>query len=233
LGIVAITRDELVLRNLARFAAEQQDLVSAPSLAALPEQLGDPMAVVVDLDAKEALATGEQVRARWPNTFLAGFLSYPNRKLWDAAQAAGFDLVATRGALVAQLQDKLKNWRGKSKQRMHICDVADLAGRLGAVMRLEDPHAGPVCVYHIGGEVFAAQDVCPHAGARLSEGELQGAVITCPRHGSQFDVRTGERLRGPAELVIKTYRVETDGGQVFLIKDEGPKGPLQGMRDEG
>jgi nitrite reductase/ring-hydroxylating ferredoxin subunit len=55
----------------------------------------------------------------------------------------------------------------------------------------------------------------------LSEGELQGTVITCPRHGSQFDVRTGERLRGPAEREIKTYRVETDGGQVFIVKDEG------------
>lgn len=220
--IVAITRDELVLRNLARFVEQQRlDLVSAPSLAALPEQPESPTAVVVDLDVKEALATGAQVRAQWANTLLAGFLSYPNRKLWDAAQAAGFDLVATRGALIAQLRDKLANWQGKSEQRLHICDVADLAGRLGILMRLQDPQIGPVCVYHIGGEVFAAQDVCPHAGARLSEGNLQGAVITCPRHGSQFDVRTGERLRGPAELQIKTYRVETDGGQVWLIKDEG------------
>jgi nitrite reductase/ring-hydroxylating ferredoxin subunit len=222
LGIVAITRDELVLRNLARFAEEQhRDLKSAALLAALPEQSESPMAVVVDLDVKEALATGAQVRARWPNTLLAGFLSYPNRKLWEAAQSAGFDLVATRGALVAQLQDKLKSWQGKSKLRINICDVADLAGRLGIVMRLQDTEIGPVCVYHIGADVLAVQDVCPHAGARLSEGELQGAVITCPRHGSQFDVRTGERLRGPAELEIKTYRVETDGGQVFLIKDEG------------
>ncbi len=222
MGIIAITRDELVLRNLARFAEEQHvDLVNEPSPAALPELHEPPTAVVVDLDVKEALATGEQVRARWPNTLLAGFLSYPNRRLWDAAQAAGFDLVATRGALAAQLRDKLENWQGKSKQRMHICDVADLAGRLGILMRLQDPQIGPVCVYHIGGEVFAAQDVCPHAGARLSEGELQGTVITCPRHGSQFDVRSGERMRGPAELEIKTYRVETDGGQVWLIKDEG------------
>ncbi len=208
-----------MLRNLGRFADEQQSqLVSASSLDALPEQPESPAAIVVDLDVKDALATGEQVRARWQNALLAGFLSYPNRALWDAAQAAGFDLVVTRGALVGQLRDKLEHWEGKSRQRMQVCDVADLAGRLGAFMRLEDANTGPVCLYHIAGQVYAVQDVCPHAGARLSEGELLGTVITCPRHGSQFDVRTGARVRGPAELEIKTYRVETEGGQVFIVK---------------
>ena len=65
--------------------------------------------------------------------------------------------------------------------------------------------------------MYAAQDVCPHAGARLSEGALEGTIITCALHGSQFDVRTGERLRGPADVEIKTYRVEIQGTQVFLV----------------
>jgi nitrite reductase/ring-hydroxylating ferredoxin subunit len=95
--------------------------------------------------------------------------------------------------------------------------MADLAGRLGVVARLADLPVGPVAVYHFSGRVSAAGDVCPHAGARLSEGALEGTVVTCPLHGSQFDVCTGERLRGPADVEIKTYRVDIEGGQVFLI----------------
>ena len=211
--IVAITEDVFVLRNLARIG----DTVSAKSLATLPQLAEPPVAVVIDLDVKNAVALAAQVKARWANALVAGFLSYPNRKLWESAEAAGFDLVATRGALAAQLQDKLKGWEGRSKQRVRVCDVADLAGRLGVIARLSDLPMGPIAVYHVSGEVFAVQDVCPHAGARLSEGELAGAVITCPRHGSQFDVRSGERVRGPADLGIETYRVEMESGQVFLV----------------
>ncbi len=214
--IAAITDDALVLRNLARITAERgETLVAGKSVAAL-QLAAPPSAVVIDLDVKDALPIAVQVKARWHNALVAGFLSYPNRKLWEAAQAAGFDLVATRGALATQLQEKLKDWSGSAKARVRVCDAADLAGRLGVIARLSDLPIGPVAVYHVGGELFATQDVCPHAGARLSEGELAGTLITCPRHGSQFDVRTGERLRGPADLEIETYRVEIDGGQVFL-----------------
>ncbi len=213
--IVAITEDSFVLRNLARLG----QVASAKAFAALPELDMPPTAVVVDLDVPDRLPVAGEVRARWGNTLIAGFLSYPNRKLWQAAESAGFDLVATRGALAAQLQLKLENWQGRSKRRVRVCDVADLAGRLGVIARIGDLPGGPVAVYHIGGQVYAARDVCPHAGARLSEGELSGAIVTCPRHGSQFDVRNGERLRGPSDLAIETYRVEMDEGQVFLVLD--------------
>jgi len=51
----------------------------------------------------------------------------------------------------------------------------------------------------------------------LSEGELEQRVLTCPRHGSQFDVCTGERLRGPADTGIATYPVVVAGGQVSFL----------------
>ncbi|HLI37108.1 MAG TPA: Rieske 2Fe-2S domain-containing protein [Streptosporangiaceae bacterium] len=56
-----------------------------------------------------------------------------------------------------------------------------------------------------------------HAGAALSAGALAGTTVTCPRHGSQFDVTTGERLRGPADQGLASYRLLQDGGQVFLL----------------
>ena len=75
----------------------------------------------------------------------------------------------------------------------------------------------PLAVYHVGTEFHACADRCPHAGATLSEGEVEGGVVTCPRHGSQFVVSTGERIRGPADTDIATYPTVSDGGQLYLL----------------
>ena len=44
--------------------------------------------------------------------------------------------------------------------------------------------------------------------------------MTCPRHGSQFDVTTGQRVRGPADTDIPTYPTVADGGQFYLLTEE-------------
>ena len=214
---IAITHDVVVLRGLERMALSLgATLTSFKSLAAANLDPA-PTAIVADAENAEALEAVSDWKAKWPTTLVAGFVSNPSRTIWERAEAAGFDLLASRGTLAAQLQKKLKDWQdAPGQQRARVCDVADLAGRLGVIARLADLPLGPVAVYHLSGKVFAAEDVCPHAGARLSEGALEGAVITCPLHGSQFDVCTGARLRGPADAPIKTHRVEIDGGQVFV-----------------
>ena len=72
-------------------------------------------------------------------------------------------------------------------------------------------------MYHVGSRFSACADRCPHAGATLSEGELESGIVTCPRHGSQFDVSTGQRVRGPADTDIATYPTLEDGGQLYLL----------------
>ena len=216
--IVAVTDDPIVLRGLGRvagaFGANFQSFKSLVT-AAFDDA---PLAIVVDAEIDAALEAAGAWKSKWPTTLVAGFVSNPSRTRWEQAEAAGLDLVASRGALAAQLQKKLKEWQAApGARRVRVCDMADLAGRLGVVARLADLPVGPVAVYHFSGKVHAAGDVCPHAGARLSEGALEGTVVTCPLHGSQFDVCTGERLRGPADVEIKTYRVDIEGGQVFLI----------------
>ncbi len=218
--IVAITDDPIVLRGLERAAgALGADLEAFKSLDGAQIALA-PTAIVVDTELAGALEAAGQWKSAWPGTFVAGFVSNPSRTFWERAEAAGLHLVATRGGLAAQLQKKLKEWQSAPGQRrVRVCDLADLAGRLGLVARLDDGPNGPLAVYHVGGQVYAVQDVCPHAGARLSEGPLDGRVVTCPLHGSQFNVCTGERLRGPADIEIRTYRVEVEGAQVFLRVD--------------
>ncbi|MFN2448427.1 MAG: Rieske (2Fe-2S) protein [Candidatus Baltobacteraceae bacterium] len=67
-----------------------------------------------------------------------------------------------------------------------------------------------------GGTIYAVEDVCTHDGAPLDQGELEGCRIVCPRHGANFDVRTGEALTLPAILPLPTYRVRVENGEIFV-----------------
>jgi nitrite reductase/ring-hydroxylating ferredoxin subunit/uncharacterized membrane protein len=66
----------------------------------------------------------------------------------------------------------------------------------------------------------AIDDRCPHRGGPLSDGVLACGVVTCPWHGSQFDVNTGARQTGPTPSGIATHSVEEGGGKVRLVIPE-------------
>ena len=70
---------------------------------------------------------------------------------------------------------------------------------------------GDIAVFNVGEKFCAAQARCPHRGGLLSPGKLEGSTVTCPLHGSQFNVCSGEVLRGPAIDPLKTYRVVVEG----------------------
>ena len=218
-SIAVITGDPVVLTPLAAVADHVAARLTAfrdpADLAALAEA---PLAIVADLGLTGITAAASAWRAQWPDAFLAAFISRPDRALWEEALAAGFDLVATRGTIPRQLEQRLVAWQGRPRgRRVRLFDVDDIAGRIGVVHRLDDEQVGPIAIYHLGGKIFAAADRCPHAGARLSEGSLERTTITCPLHGSQFDVCTGERLRGPADDPILTYAMEVVDGTAQLL----------------
>lgn len=64
---------------------------------------------------------------------------------------------------------------------------------------------------NIGGMFHAVDNTCPHKGGPLGEGELDGAHITCPWHGWQFDVNTGQCKHNPAARVATVKVVVQDG----------------------
>jgi nitrite reductase/ring-hydroxylating ferredoxin subunit len=78
-------------------------------------------------------------------------------------------------------------------------------------IRLVHLNGQRVAVYNVDGVFYATQEECTHAGGPLSEGELEGSVITCPWHGSCFDVRDGSIQCRPATRPLKTYAVSIDG----------------------
>ena len=70
---------------------------------------------------------------------------------------------------------------------------------------------GDVAVFNVGGNFCATQARCTHRGGQLTQGKLDGSTVTCPLHGSQFNVCTGDVLRGPAIDPLMTYRVVVEG----------------------
>ena len=75
-----------------------------------------------------------------------------------------------------------------------------------------------IALYDVDGSIFATDNICTHAYARLSDGWLDGELIECPLHAARFDVRTGKVLDPPATVDLKTYpvRVVDDEIQVRL-----------------
>lgn len=74
--------------------------------------------------------------------------------------------------------------------------------------------------------VFALDNICTHAFARLSEGRLRGTRIMCPLHGASFDVRDGRVLGAPATQALATFAVRHEGDRIeFSVPPAGPRIP--------
>ena len=76
-----------------------------------------------------------------------------------------------------------------------------------------------LAVFRIGGDFYVIGDRCSHADASLSEGELFDYDVECPRHGSEFDVRTGRPASLPATRPVPTYEVRVEDGVVMVALD--------------
>jgi naphthalene 1,2-dioxygenase ferredoxin component len=71
-----------------------------------------------------------------------------------------------------------------------------------------------IALYDVDGEVFATDNICTHAYARLSDGWLDDDLIECPLHAARFNVRTGKVLDPPATEDLKTYPVRVVGDEI-------------------
>src|SRR5262252_6858441 len=70
---------------------------------------------------------------------------------------------------------------------------------------------GDAVVFNVDGNFCATQATCTHRGGSLGQGKLDGSTVTCPLHGSQFNVCSGAVLRGPAMDPLMTYPVVVQG----------------------
>ena len=68
-----------------------------------------------------------------------------------------------------------------------------------------------IAIANVAGAFYAFGDTCTHQGCSLAEGDLEATIVTCPCHGSQFDVTTGDVVRGPAGEPVGSYPVRLEG----------------------
>ncbi len=71
-----------------------------------------------------------------------------------------------------------------------------------------------LALFNVNGTFYSIDDTCPHRGAPLWEGELEGQYVTCPWHGACFDVATGAHLCPPARGDVAAYKVQIVGDEV-------------------
>ncbi len=73
-----------------------------------------------------------------------------------------------------------------------------------------------IALYNSGGDFHAIGDTCTHAGGVLSSGDFDGEYVQCPRHGAEFEVKTGDALTPPARGPVPRYDVRVEDGDVYV-----------------
>ena len=96
------------------------------------------------------------------------------------------------------------------------CQVASLADLPVGKTLCVETGGTEVLLCHTSEGVFAVDNICSHADARLCEGKLKGQKIICPLHGAAFDVSDGSALTRPAVRSIASYKVRLEEGDIFV-----------------
>lgn len=95
-------------------------------------------------------------------------------------------------------------------------------------MKKTDVQGHEILLANVDGTYYAIDDKCPHMGASLSEGKLEGTHVICPRHGSVFDVTNGAFVEGGKLLMIRikthdvgSYPVKIEGADILAGMEQG------------
>ena len=91
-------------------------------------------------------------------------------------------------------------------------------------MRVFDVGGTKVSIARALGQLHAFDDTCTHRGCSLAKGKLEGTIVTCPCHGSQFDVVSGAVLRGPAQRPVRSRLVQVEGEDLLVEQATTVKG---------
>jgi len=95
---------------------------------------------------------------------------------------------------------------------VRVAKTTDLAPVQGKTV---EANGREIALFNVGGTFYAIDNTCLHRGGPLGEGELEGAIVTCPWHGWQYDVTTGVNTMDDSERVER-YEVKVEGGAVLV-----------------
>jgi 3-phenylpropionate/trans-cinnamate dioxygenase ferredoxin component len=96
--------------------------------------------------------------------------------------------------------------------RTKVAEIKDLPPGTGASV---DAGGRTLALFNVDGTLYALDNTCRHRGGPLGEGDLDGAIVTCPWHGWRYDVRTGA-LDGNTVVRVACYPVTVEGGAAYV-----------------
>lgn len=83
-------------------------------------------------------------------------------------------------------------------------------------MKMVEVGENQILLANVAGNIWACDNICTHAGAPLSEGELDEDRVECPLHGSVFNVVTGEVIGPPAAENLRLFQVTIEGPDILV-----------------
>ena len=94
-----------------------------------------------------------------------------------------------------------------------VAETGDLSPGQMKTVKVGDEE---ILLGNVGGNFYAVSDICTHAYASLSEGDLSDQEVECPLHGSVFNIASGEPLSPPASEALTVYSVRVEGTDIFV-----------------
>ena len=99
---------------------------------------------------------------------------------------------------------------------MPLVKVAHVGDVIPGTAKVVQAGQTTCALFNLSGTFYATNNKCTHLGGPLGDGKVEGNVVTCPWHGSRFDIRTGEVVGPPARRSVVTYPVKIQDQMVFV-----------------
>ena len=108
------------------------------------------------------------------------------------------------------------NYTKYPEEQVEFVEIAPASELPDGERLFVDVGEAAVVIFNLAGQLFAIGDVCTHDDGPLGDGDLEGFNVVCPRHGAEFDVRTGQAVQMPAVVDIPAYPVKVVNGMVLI-----------------
>lgn len=96
----------------------------------------------------------------------------------------------------------------KDESKVEFVEIAPVSELPNGERLFVEIEGQPIVIFNIAGQIFSIGDVCTHDDGPVGEGDIEGYNITCPRHGAEFDVRTGKAIQLPAVVDVPAYPIK-------------------------
>ena len=106
------------------------------------------------------------------------------------------------------------NYKTADESKIEFVEIAPASELPNGERLFVEIEGKPLVIFNMAGQFFSIGDVCSHDDGPVGEGDIEGDNIVCPRHGAEFDIRTGKAVQLPAVVDIPAYPVRVVDGMI-------------------